>query len=172
MQAMKEAGLTQSLDDVMMIDPDEEIFFSYDTVLFTPDVHERYLELSRSKARACSCCGAEAEEGGKLQVCSKCYRKAYCSAACQRQDWKEGGHKGSCRPQKDFRKDDVVVAQGVESRPELNGQLMVVEGPDDEGRWLVLDARGKSISLHAAELRLVVPIEEREDVDKASIDKS
>ncbi len=135
--------------------------------LFPPAVHERYLELSRrSRSTACSCCGAEAAQNGgkKLQVCSTCRRKAYCSAACQRQDWKEGGHKGSCRPRDDFRKDDVVVAQGIESKPELNGQLMVVMGPDEkEGRWQVTDTRRKSISLRADKLRLVVPAEERKD---------
>ncbi len=96
-------------------------------------------------------------------MCSRCRRKAYCSAACQQKDWKEGGHKTSCRPKKEFRKDDVVVA---ESQPELSGQLMVVVGPTpaSEGLWLVLDAKMKSISLHADELRLVVPVEEREDV--------
>ncbi len=134
--------------------------------LFPPDVHKRYLELSRRpKATACSCCGAEAAENGgkKLQVCSKCHRKAYCSPTCQRQDWKEGGHKRSCRPQKDFRKHDVVVAQGIEGKPELNGQLMVVVGPAaSEGRWLVLDER-RNMSLHADKLRLVVPVEERDD---------
>ncbi len=135
--------------------------------LFPPDVHKRYLEMCRRpKATACSCCGAETGEGGKkLQVCSKCHRKAYCSAACQRQDWKEGGHKLSCRARDKFRKDDVVVAQGIESQPELNGQLMVVMRPDErEGRWLVLDERRKSVSLRADKLRLVVPVEEREDV--------
>ncbi len=131
--------------------------------LISPDVRERYLELSRNKTKACSCCGAEAaaEGGKKFKVCSTCRRKAYCSAACQHQDWKEGGHKRSCRPQKDFRTDDVVLAEGVESK--LNGQLMVVVGPASEGRWQVMDASGKSISLHADKLRLVVPVEERED---------
>ncbi len=133
--------------------------------LISPDVRERYLELSRNKAKACSCCGAEAGGGGeKFKVCSTCRRKAYCSAACQHQDWKEGGHKRSCRPQKDFRTDDVVVAVGIQSKPELNGQLMVVVGPASEGRLQVMDASGKSISLHADKLRLVVPVEEREDV--------
>ncbi len=57
------------------------------------------------------------------------------------------------------------MAQGVESQPEFNGQLMVVMGPATaEGRWLVTDARRKSISLRADKLRLVAPVEEREDV--------
>ncbi len=99
-------------------------------------------------------------------MCSKCHRKAYCSAACQRMDWKEGGHKSLCRPQKDFRKDDVVVVQGIESKPELNGKLMVVVEPaESEGRWQVLDATRNIMSLHADKLRLVVGVEEREDVD-------
>ncbi len=133
--------------------------------LFSPDVYERYLELSRkTKAAACACCGAVAAEGKKLQVCAKCHRRAYCSTACQRQDWKEGGHKSSCRPQKDFRKDDVVVTQGIESKPELNGQLMVVVGPAaSEGRWQVLDAKRNNMSLLADKLRLVVPVDERVD---------
>ncbi len=137
--------------------------------LISPSFRERYLELSRNKTKAtCSCCGAEAAaEGGgkKFKVCSTCRRKAYCSAACQHQDWKEGGHKRSCRPQKDFRADDVVVAEGIQSKPELNGQLMVVVGSASEGRWqVIVDASGKSISLHADKLRLVVPVEEREDI--------
>ncbi len=135
--------------------------------LFSHDVHERYLELSRrTRVAYCDCCGVEAEEGGKKhQVCAACHRRAYCSAECQRMDWKEGGHKGSCRPQKDFRKDDVVVAHGVENRPDLNGQLMVVVGPEaPEGLWRVLDSRKSSISMRAVHLRLVVPAEERADV--------
>ncbi len=132
--------------------------------LFSPAVKERYLKLSRkTKTSACDCCGAVTAEGKKLQMCSKCRRKAYCSVACQSQDWKEGGHKGSCRPRKDFRKGDVVVAQSIKSKPELNGQLMVVMGLVSENRWLVMYAKGKSMSLHADKLRLVVPVEERED---------
>ncbi len=129
-------------------------------------VHERYLELSRRpRASACDYCGGEAAEGSKkLQVCSTCHRKAYCSAACQRMDWKEGGHKRSCRPRKDFRKGDVVAAQGIE--PEITEQLMVVEGPAAaaEGLWLVMEARKSMMTSHAKELRLVVPVEEREDL--------
>ncbi len=174
LQAMKEAGGSQSVEresgsstepcaaEVKGKDKDP----STAPRLVSPSVRERYVELSRNKAKACSCCGAEAAaEGGgkKFKVCSTCRRKAYCSAACQHQDWKEGGHKRSCRPQKDFRTDDVVVAEGIQSKPELNGQLMVVVGPASEGRWQVMDASGKSISLHADKLRLVVPVEERED---------
>ncbi len=142
-----------------------------DDRLFSPDVLERYVELSRRPRGAeCDYCGAEPTEGGnKLKLCSTCRRKAYCSAACQQKDWKEGGHKASCRPKKDFRKDDVVVAEGVESQPELIGQLMVVVGPAlaSDDHWLVLDAERKSISMHADKLRLVVPVEEREGTVKS-----
>ncbi len=174
MQAKKRAKITESTDEGEAGPSKETATTAEDSDrLFPPDVYQRYLELSRRpKSNACSCCGAEAAEKGgkKLQVCSTCHRKAYCSAACQRQDWKEGGHKLSCRPRKDFRKDDVVVAQGVESQPELNGQLMVVVGPASEGRWLVMDARRKSISLRAGKLRLVVPVEERERGRLTAID--
>ncbi len=135
--------------------------------LVSPNEREHYLELSRRPvATICDCCGAEATEGvKKLQRCSTCRRKAYCSAACQLKDWKEGGHKRSCRPRKDLRADDVVVVQGFESHSELNGQLMVVVRPANEkGRWLVMDERRKSTSLHVDKLRLVAAVEERKDV--------
>ncbi len=100
--------------------------------------------------------------GSRGQEAARCAPGAIARyiTACQRQDWKEGGHKGSCRPQKDFRKDDVVVAQGVGSPQQLNGQLFVVVGPATakEGRWLVLNARMKN--LHADKLRLVLPAED------------
>ncbi len=99
-------------------------------------------------------------------MCSKCHRRAYCSVTCQRMDWKDGGHKRTCRPPKDFHKDDVVIVVADRIRTELNGQLMVVEGPDQgaESRWMVARSIGDSISLHADEMQLVVPAEEREDV--------
>ncbi len=120
-------------------------------------------ELSRRVVGSiCDCCGAVAD--GKLlkKKCSSCRRKAYCSSACQHQDWKEGGHKRACRPQKEY---DVVLVQDVQSQPHLNGQLMVVVSPATaELRWRVLGLsanKRKCISLHSDKLRLIVAAEER-----------
>ncbi len=125
-QAKKKAGKAPSAD--LDAGSSGEIPPAVCDGLFSPADYEYYLELSRRpKATACSFCGAEAEEGGKkLQVCSRCHFKSYCSAACQRMDWKESGHKETCRHRKDFRQGDVVVAEGVEGDPKLNGKLMVV----------------------------------------------
>ncbi len=127
MQAKKNAQHSQQSTDEGEAGPSKETATTAEDSdsLFPRDVHERYLELSRRpRSTTCSCCGAQPTVGGKkLQVCSTCHRKAYCSAACQRQDWKEGGHKASCRPRKDFRKDDVVVAQGVTVHPCMHEAL-------------------------------------------------
>ena len=32
-------------------------------------------------------------------MCSRCKKRKYCSVACQKQDWKEGGHKANCVPE-------------------------------------------------------------------------
>ncbi len=81
---------------------------------------------------------------------------AYCSAACL--PGLEGGR--LFRPRGDLHKDNVVVAEGIESSRSSTGSSAATA----EGRWLVLDARRKSISLRANKLRLVVPVEKREDV--------
>ena len=52
--------------------------------------------------------------------------------------WKEGGHKSSCRPPKDFKSKDIVKVYGVSGRPEINGESFVISGPAEKsGRWLV-----------------------------------
>ena len=50
---------------------------------------------------ACSYCQrlANLSENG-LKQCSKCLSVAYCSKDCQRNDWKEGGHKLECTEEK------------------------------------------------------------------------
>jgi hypothetical protein len=57
---------------------------------------------------------------------------------------------------------------GLLSKPELNGELVVVVGPAPapaEGRWEVAILGGdRSISLHADKMRLIVPVEERVDM--------
>lgn len=45
----------------------------------------------------CGACGAEKKaDGGALMACSKCRKRHYCSAKCQKEEWKE--HKKYCQP--------------------------------------------------------------------------
>ncbi|KAG8951482.1 hypothetical protein FRC04_006014 [Tulasnella sp. 424] len=41
------------------------------------------------------CCNCS-KTGEKLLFCSSCWDRVYCSVECQRNDWKEGGHKKKC----------------------------------------------------------------------------
>jgi ankyrin repeat protein len=43
----------------------------------------------------CQCCGKKATAAVKLSACSRCLKTYYCSAACQKQDWKQ--HKKPCK---------------------------------------------------------------------------
>ncbi len=125
---------------------------------------------TRVVGASCDCCGATPSSEVKLSKCNKCLRKAYCSKGCQLADWREGGHKKSCRPPKDFKAQDIIRVVGVQSKPELNGRLMVVVGPDPkaEGRWEVTvvgaGPENSSISLHVGKMHLIVAFEEREDI--------
>jgi hypothetical protein len=42
----------------------------------------------------CAACGKEGSDSGSLLICSRCKVARYCSADCQRDDWK--GHKKRC----------------------------------------------------------------------------
>ena len=44
---------------------------------------------------ACAACG-KADPGVKLKKCGHCGKVSYCSVDCQRQHWKQGGHKQAC----------------------------------------------------------------------------
>ena len=57
--------------------------------------------------------------------------------------------------------------QGIQSRPELNGKLYSVVGPDErEGRFHVKIIGGEqaTVSLAVDKMSLVVPAEERVDL--------
>ena len=45
----------------------------------------------------CASCGMpSADMAGAPLKCARCKAAAYCSAACQKQHWKRGGHKVAC----------------------------------------------------------------------------
>ena len=135
----------------------------------TQAIVQQYIDLSlQVLGSKCDCCGCGASGTTKLLKCQQCQRKYYCSKECQSKDWGQSQvkHKRSCRLPKDFKREDLIRAQGLKSRPELNGQLLVVIGPaGTEGRWEVTVVGGeKSISLSADNMALVVPAEERVDL--------
>ena len=51
----------------------------------------------------CASCGkpraAMAEDPKR---CNRCFAAAYCSAACQKQHWKRGGHKVACNERRKY----------------------------------------------------------------------
>lgn len=59
------------------------------------------LEVARAAVASRSCCNLACPdwvgEAGKLMACKACLAR-YCSPWCQRQDWKQGGHKQCCWP--------------------------------------------------------------------------
>ena len=63
-----------------------------------------------SGVSSCRRCGALGP-GAKLQMCSACSSVFYCSAACQKSDWKE--HKASCkRAQKKVEEEPLLGGKG------------------------------------------------------------
>ena len=57
----------------------------------------REIEIERARRFAvCARCGQTAAPGVKLLTCSRCKLVRYCSAECQRKDWKS--HKPRCQP--------------------------------------------------------------------------
>ncbi|KAJ3326771.1 hypothetical protein HDU76_012659 [Blyttiomyces sp. JEL0837] len=114
----------------------------------------------------------------KLKQCGKCKRNWYCSSECQKKAW-SAGHKKSCRDPYDLKKDDVVVLKNLVSKPELNGSIVTIvkrsvpvntdsddqlgNAYDGDTRWTVRDLLGKQTprSVKAANIRVVIPVEER-----------
>lgn len=99
----------------------------------------------RVSGSACNSCGTAAGPKQKLSVCSRCKRAWYCSAKCQKNDWKT--HKPSCVKLHTFRSGDTALLKGLTKSPTLNGILVQVIGPVEiegeekeqdvaERRWL------------------------------------
>ena len=115
----------------------------------------------------CDGCGIEASPTLKLLKCAKCARKFYCGKECQSIDWSHGKHKKSCRLPKDFKVNDLVLLRNIKSIPEVNGQIFTIVGPAETlGRWEVaFIGVDKAISVSDQNLVLVLPKEERVDLD-------
>eukprot|EP00457_Paulinella_chromatophora_P014061 gb/GEZN01014438.1/.p1 GENE.gb/GEZN01014438.1/~~gb/GEZN01014438.1/.p1 ORF type:complete len:241 (+),score=31.12 gb/GEZN01014438.1/:58-780(+) len=55
---------------------------------------------NKQENKKCSFSPCQNLEQGQLafKVCSRCKLSKYCSAVCQKKDWKAGGHKATCIP--------------------------------------------------------------------------
>lgn len=56
----------------------------------------------------CACCGVTKRESNRLLKCGRCKSVSYCTEACQKKHWKEGGHKSVCK--------QVVAEQDIASK--------------------------------------------------------
>jgi hypothetical protein len=54
----------------------------------------RAWEEAVEQAQRCTQCG---EIQPHLRCCARCRKAWYCSKACQKKHWKEGGHKEQCK---------------------------------------------------------------------------
>ncbi len=129
-----------------------------------PDVRELYLELSR-RARAAAAVTVVAPRQQRAARSCRCAPRAGARPTALLPANTSTGRRAGTRMYADRKRTfakmkDVVVAGHREPAAALCGGR---PAPAKEGRWLVMGARSKSLSLHADKLRLVVPAEERED---------
>jgi hypothetical protein len=97
--------------------------------------------------------------GSKLMTCTRCKMAFYCSAECQKAQWKKG-HKAACRAPGQLEPGDDVKLVCLASRPELNDKVVQVIGrvPEREGRWQVrLSGQQESLSVSAEKLQRIRP---------------
>ncbi len=87
----------------------------------------------------CDCCKRKRGEDVQLMECGRCHRAWYCGQECQVKSWKERGHKEHCRKAGQFKPGDLVQLARLKSKPELNGNIMRLVGPDPnkDGRFAV-----------------------------------
>jgi hypothetical protein len=81
-----------------------------------------------------STCAACGKASTALLPCSGCRSVSYCNRTCQLEAWK--AHKTECR--KTLREGDHALLKALQSKPELNGQRVVLHRLDVvTGRWEV-----------------------------------
>ncbi|KAJ3021386.1 UNVERIFIED_CONTAM: hypothetical protein HDU68_009646 [Siphonaria sp. JEL0065] len=91
-----------------------------------------YYRISKTHMRTCETCNKENES---MKACSKCKARLYCSSTCQIRDWKEGGHKKTCRDVQELVQGDLVQIKQHTDRgdseggdlKELNGKVMELQ---------------------------------------------
>mmetsp|Transcript_8842 Transcript_8842/g.27164 ORF Transcript_8842/g.27164 Transcript_8842/m.27164 type:complete len:376 (-) Transcript_8842:1336-2463(-) len=85
------------------------------------------LRLSRSDA--CDECGKQCDLDEKLQVCSVCKTRYYCSRECQTTAWtrKPFGHKLACRKLGELKQGDCAQLRNLVRRQDLNGRIVRID---------------------------------------------
>ncbi|KZV70228.1 hypothetical protein PENSPDRAFT_455102 [Peniophora sp. CONT] len=75
-------------------------------------------ESKRAADRRCSWneCQYHAKKPPKTRVCVGCNEARYCSRACQRKDWREGGHRARCKRLKDVPRNLIELQDKEEER--------------------------------------------------------
>ena len=110
----------------------------------------------------CDCCKKKVSDTVILSSCAKCKMAFYCSKECQRKQWNLG-HRKFCRKPGQFQEGDYVRLDGLESKPELNGMIVVVvrKLKDYESeRWEVkCGDGGKSISVLVEKMKRLRPLD-------------
>lgn len=95
-----------------------------------------------------------------LDTCSRCKRAYYCGKDCQTKAWK-AGHKRACRAPREVKPRDYVRLNGIQSIPEMNGEIVQVirADPVHEGRWEVTIPGGdRSISIATGKMEQLRPL--------------
>jgi len=111
---------------------------------------------------SCDHCKKTRKELGlkHLKACSRCKRAYYCSEDCQKEQWR-AGHKEYCRKPGEIKPGDYCRLNGIQSRPEINGEVVEVTGADprQEGRWEVRIPGGdRSISIASEKMEQLRPL--------------
>lgn len=111
----------------------------------------------------CDACGKTLSELGKpsMSCCGKCKRSFYCSAECQRDQWSRG-HKHACRKPGQIKPGDYLLVEGLQNKPELNGEVVRVDGEDPNKpgeRWAVrIPGGNRALSLSGKNLSQLRPL--------------
>ena len=103
-----------------------------------------------------NCSECKKECGERLLTCAQCKRAHYCGKACQVKAWRTG-HRRVCQPATRFRQGQRCRIKGLSSSAELNGQVVIVQGPSGlpgGERWSVktIDEKPRTLAVRPANL--------------------
>lgn len=83
------------------------------------------------------CDGPSCSRTNVPHMCGRCHNAYYCSVACQRKDWFEGNHKGSCQPYDDPLHKQVVHRVSPDARGRLPREIERCQGRNCVGATLM-----------------------------------
>lgn len=110
---------------------------------------------------ACDACRKTLAELGlkQLKKCTRCMNAFYCSAECQRAQWK-AGHKKACRKPGQIEPGDLMKLIKLQRRSDLNGiivkTVMALNDREDD-RWRVDIGKQKMIDVAVSNLEHIRP---------------